>query len=136
MTRSFSARIARRLVFPPLAAAALCCLAGAPALARQCPSGQMYRVSKKTCVSKAEFYQRGRGATAGAAAGVAAGIAAPAGMTVIHSEAATAFASDDVQAPDAVKAVDAASKPMATAKRLPPPSPYGELDLNSFAKPR
>lgn len=128
MVRHFSVRAGRAALSVPLAAMVLCGLAGATAWARQCPSGQIFRVSKGICVPKSAAsalgVYRGRGAAA---------VAAPAaGMAVMHSVASTAFASDDVPASDAEKAVDAASRP--AAKKPPPLSPFGELDLNSFAK--
>jgi hypothetical protein len=104
--------------------------AAEPALARQCPRGEYLRVSKGICVPKADAHRKlGGGYRHGG------GLAAPAGMEVIHSEASTAYATvkgppGSDNADDAVKGVKAATKADPSA------SPYGALDLQSFAKPR
>jgi hypothetical protein len=106
-------------LFPPLALAfsTLLLLAAAPAVARQCPRGQILRVSKNICVAKGEAI-RGHiyyGAT-------------------LHGPTKSSPEPEE-QAADLAPAAIPAKKPKPPSPAPPSPSPYGELSLESFAKP-
>lgn len=114
--------------FPRLAPAfsALILLAAAPALATQCPRGQILRVSKNICVPKGEairnhiFYgPTFRGPT----------------KPPPEPEAQSVVLEPAVE-PDRQPTSVAARKPKPPAREIAPsPSPYGELSLESFPKP-
>jgi hypothetical protein len=106
--------------FRPLALAlsSLLLIAAGPALARQCPRGQILRVSKNICVAK----------------GRAVGRHVFYGPTFYGPTKPSR--EPEEPAADLEPASIPAKKPKPPAPGLSPsPSPYGELSLESFAKP-
>ena len=125
--------------FPRLALASsvVLLLAAAPALARQCPRGQILRVSKNICVAKGAAFkahvakgQAAKGETVGGRVFYGPTVQGP-GKPASEPEA---------QSADLEPAVEPDRQPAAVAVRKPKPpgpvlSPYGELSLESFPKP-
>ncbi|WP_374546193.1 hypothetical protein [Rhodoblastus sp.] len=123
-----------------LAAVGLACaLAASPVLAEQCPRGQIFWKTKKTCVDKAEAAKLGfyHGPIPAKPADKPAGDK-PAGDQPAAEPAAAAPA-DQPPAADAVVAPPAPvpapePEPVAAQVETPKPSPFGELTLEDFAK--
>ena len=121
-----------------LAAVGLACaLAAGPVLAEQCPRGQIFWKTKKTCVDKAEAAKLGfyHGPIPAKPANKPAGDT-PAGDQPAAEPAAAAPA-DQPPAADAVVAPPAPApepEPVAAQAETPKPSPFGELTLEDFAK--
>jgi hypothetical protein len=116
--------------FPPLALAlgAVLLVAAGPVLARQCPRGQILRVSKNVCVAKGEATGRHfygptfRGPTKPA--------------PEPETQSADLAPAAEAMEPDRPTAYIPAKKPKPPAPSLSPSaSPYGELSLESFPKP-
>src|SRR5271157_6090298 len=135
MTHILTASGRKRALSLRLAVSAMICLAVAPAVARQCPRGEFYRVSKGICVPKADARKRLGGPHGWARAHGGVGI--PQGMEVIHSEASTAYAPDKHPASEAEDAVALKLKqPVSASPANVSHSPYGELTIETFAKPQ
>jgi hypothetical protein len=122
--------------FPALARAlsTLLLLAAGPVLARQCPRGQILRVSKNICVAKGEavgghvyYGSTFHGPTRGAKSSPER---EPESQSADLQPAAGAAEADRPPAPIPAK------KPRPPSPALSPSaSPYGELSLESFPKP-
>ena len=120
----FGARRRNRLWRGP-AFLGLLLLAAAPVAAKQCPRGQIFRVSKNMCMDRNEAIDLG----------------------IVHgAKSADKPAPKPAEAPEPSQAAPSApvepeSRPAAVVDEPPkapppaPPSPYGELTLESFAKP-
>jgi hypothetical protein len=115
-----------------LAFSSLLLFATAPALARQCPRGQILRVSKNMCVAK------GAAAKSHLVKGETVGGRVFYGPT-IHGPT-NPSPEPEAQSADLAPAAEPDRQPTAVAARKPKPSgpvvsPYGELSLESFPKP-
>ena len=125
--------------FPRLALAfsSLLLFAAAPALARQCPRGQILRVSKNICVAKGGAF-KGHVAKGQATKGETVGGRVFYGPT--YQGPSTPSPEPENQSADLEPAAEADRQPTSVAPRKPKPSgpvlsPYGELSLESFPKP-
>jgi hypothetical protein len=130
--------------FPRLALAcsAVLLLAAAPALARQCPRGQILRVSKNICVAKGAAFKghvaKSQTPKGPATKGETIGGRVFYGPTV-EGQGKTA-PEPEAQSAGLEPAAEADRQPTAVAPRKPKPpgpvlSPYGELSLETFPKP-
>jgi hypothetical protein len=131
MYQNLSASVRKRALSFGLAVSALIGFSAPPAVARQCPRGEYLRVSKGVCVAKADA-RKHLGTSHGSPAKDDA--ATPDGMVLMHSEASTAYAPVKTQSSGALEAVDNPKGPKASAANVSQ-SPYGELTIESFAKP-
>jgi hypothetical protein len=125
--------------FPRLALAfsSLLLFAAAPALARQCPRGQILRVSKNICVAKGAAF-KGQTFKGHLAKGEAVGGHVFYGPT--YQGPSKTSPEPEAQSADLEPAAEPDRQPSSAAPRkpkLPGPvlSPYGELSLESFPKP-
>lgn len=105
------------------------CLAGAPARAENCPRGQFFWKTKKSCIDKAEAAKLGiyHGSVPAAKASDKAETEKPEEPAPEASPA-----SDAAVAPPAPEATPPAAQPALAAP--PRQSPYGELVIEDFAK--
>jgi hypothetical protein len=110
-------------------------LVAAPVAAKQCPRGQIFRVSKNMCMDRNEAIDLGivHGAKSADK---------PAPKPAEAPEPSQAAPSDPIELRPAAVADDTPkdiakdpAKDPAKPLAPPPPSPYGELTLESFAKP-
>jgi hypothetical protein len=121
--------VGKRALMVRLAIVAPVCLAAAPLAAGPCARGQIYQVSKKTCIDKADAAKLG----------------------IYHGRVDSPKPAPDAAADDAPQDTAADSAPAAPdpapaaqqnaeapvappAQPAPAPSPYGALSLESFAK--
>lgn len=109
----------------------------APAFAGQCPSGQIFRVSKGVCVDRAEAIKDGViGAAKPKAAKPTQTAYAAKSRSVAEDEGQTAIEKSIAPAPQkALTRSVELRRPAAQAAEAPaakPPSPYGALRLDYF----
>ncbi len=117
--------------------AGLFLLAVAPVEAAQCPTGQIYRVSKKVCMDRAEAVKLGIVHAAG-------GKTAQPPKAELAPEAEPASEPERAAAPEprGSALADSAAEPAPAAAPAPPspqpaatPSPFGALTIENFSKP-
>ena len=111
-------------------------LAVAPVAAKQCPRGQIFRVSKNMCIDKSEAV--GLGIVRGPAG--AAKPAATPDKAAAKSDEPAATPDKPADVGDGTPSVPVEPAPQSASVAAdeppkPPSSPYGELTLESFAKP-